>query len=205
MVYQRGRSRPSQLFVDVVPAVSASCEYRLPRTCTNCEIGKEERPSPRANCCVSERQKDQHTLDHVLAPHISMPHVKVPSNSMHPTDPARTPQMQPYVAIKCNSRFASSTKNEKCHSEANRGDDGAKPCGSGTRGPVERLQQSVSISFDQSLKRHWCYGNISTTFSVFPRISGQNSWCALYSQHILLRTARDLELHTRTQDFAVSV
>ena len=49
---------------------------RLPRTCTSCEIGKEERPSPRANCCVSERQKDQHTLDHVLAPHISMAHVK---------------------------------------------------------------------------------------------------------------------------------
>ena len=30
----------------------------------------------RENCCVSERQKDQHTLDHVLAPRISMAHVK---------------------------------------------------------------------------------------------------------------------------------
>ena len=49
---------------------------RMPRTCMSCEIGKEERPSPRANCCVSERQTDQHTLDHELAPRISMAHVK---------------------------------------------------------------------------------------------------------------------------------
>ena len=47
-------------------------------------------------------------------------------------------------------------KKKKGHNEASRGDDGAKPCGSGTRGPVERLQQSISASAGRCLERHGC-------------------------------------------------
>ena len=132
----------------------------------SCESGKEERPSPRANCCVSESQKDQHTLDHVLAPHISMAHVKC--KKYHAT---QCILLIPPELLKCNRTWPSNVIHALPHLRKKKNviiDDGAKPCGSGTRGPVERLQQSVSISFDQSLKRHWCHGDISTTCRVFP-------------------------------------
>ena len=207
MVYQRGGARPSQLFVDDVlrfqrPA-SADCHEHARAA----RLGKQS-GLLRVQTAVLQVAKKINTLWTTCWRHATrwhMSNVKVPSNSLNPTDPARTPQTQPYVAIECNSRFASSTKNEKCLSEASRGDDGAKPFGSGTIGPAERLHQSVSISFDHSLGRHWCHGNICTTCLVFSRNLGQNSWCALYSQHIILRTARDRELHTRTQDFALNV
>ena len=77
----------------------------------------------------------------------------------------------PPELLKCNRTWPSNVIHALPHLRKMKNviiDDGAKPCGSGTRGPVERLQQSVSISFDQHLKRHWCHGDISTTCRVFP-------------------------------------